>query len=223
MALYLVSTPIGNLDDITPRAQEALRQADLVAAEDTRRTRRLLRHFDIPTRLKSYHQRNEVRRTEEILADLKKGLTIALVTSSGTPCISDPGYRLVRAAIDADIPVIPIPGQTALIPALVISGLPVHEFHFFGFCSKKSGERRRRLARAAEYPGSLIFYESPHRIDRFLADALEVLGDRRACLCRELTKLHEEAVRGPLSELLERVRSVPPPGELVVVIEGRND
>jgi len=217
--LYLVATPIGNLSDISQRAIQTLGDADYVASEDTRKTGRLLAHFDIKRPQISFHEHNELRTAEKIIALLEQGRTVALVTSAGTPGISDPGFVLVRAALEAGIQVTIIPGPTAFVAALVLSGLPVHGFTFRGFAPRKPGQRKRFLAIDKDSPHTLIFYESPHRLKAFLADAIEVLGDRRAALAKELTKMFESVKRGRLSEILagldEKLR-----GEYVVVIAG---
>jgi len=220
--LYLVATPIGNLSDISQRAIQTLGDADYVASEDTRKTGRLLAHFDIKRPQISFHEHNKLRVTEKIVKLLEQGKDVALVTSAGTPGISDPGFVLVRAALEADIEVTMIPGPTAFVTALVLSGLPVHGFTFRGFAPRKSGRRQNFLAVDRNSPHTLIFYESPHRLRAFLADAIEVFGDRRAALAKELTKMFESVSRGRLSELLaglgEKIK-----GEYVVVIAGTQD
>jgi len=218
--LFLVGTPIGNLGDISQRAVETLRSADIVAAEDTRKTGLLLKRLGVSAKLKSYHQHNEERSAQQLLPRLLRGEDVALVTNSGTPCISDPGYRIVRKCIEHDIPVVSVPGPVAFISALVTSGLPVHEFHFYGFPPKKTKRRRDLLAGMAQLTGTLIFYESPNRVLPLLRDCLEVLGDRRACLSREITKKFEETLRGTVSQLVEKLSERPPKGEIVVLIEG---
>jgi 16S rRNA (cytidine1402-2'-O)-methyltransferase len=218
--LYLIATPIGNLGDITLRALETLRQVDFVASEDTRKTGRLLQHFEIQKRQIAFHEHNEVKAGAKIMALLADGKSVAVVTNAGTPGISDPGYTLVRQAIEANIPVTMIPGASAVVMALVLSGLPTHSFTFRGFPPRKSGKRRRFLAVDAESPHTLIFYESPHRLAAFLEDALAVYGDRPAALANELTKLYESVQRGTLSELLALFAEEEPRGEYVVVIEG---
>ena len=224
MALYVVSTPIGNLEDITIRAINTLRSVSLIAAEDTRITRRLLDRYEIATPMKSHFEHNELRRAPELIQRLKDGEDVALVTNAGTPGISDPGYPLIRMAIDEGIDVVPVPGATALIPALVASGLPVHSFHYAGFPPRKSGKRRALLESLRELDSTLIFYESPYRVRAFLTDALEVLGDRRAAACRELTKKFEEVIRGRLAELIEQLADEDIRGEFVIVVEGlQND
>jgi 16S rRNA (cytidine1402-2'-O)-methyltransferase len=218
--LYLVATPIGNLSDITQRALDTLRQVHTVASEDTRHTGRLLKHFDISRPQISFHEHNKQKATQRLLALLEQGHAVALVADAGTPCISDPGFTLVRAAVEAGIKVTMIPGPTAFVMALALSGLPVHAFTFRGFAPRTSAKRRRFLAVDAKSPHTLIFYESPYRIRSFLADALAVFGDRRAVLAKELTKLFESVNRGQLSDLLEGLEAKPK-GEYVVVIEGR--
>ena len=218
--LYLVATPIGNLGDITLRALETLREVDLIASEDTRKTGRLLKHFDIHKPQISFHEHNEARAGERILARLKEGQSVALVTNAGTPGIADPGFTLVRRAVQAGLPVTMIPGPAALIMALVLSGLPVHSFTFRGFPPRKPGKRRRFLETDRQSPHTLIFYESPYRLEAFLQDALEVFGDRPAALANDLTKRYERVWRGSLSSLLATVRETPPRGEYIVVIAG---
>lgn len=218
--LYLVATPIGNLGDITLRALETLREVDVVASEDTRKTGRLLQHFDIKKRQVSFHEHNEAKSGAKIMALLAEGKSVAVVSNAGTPGISDPGYTLVRQAIAENIPVTMIPGATAVTMALVLSGLPAHSFTFRGFPPRKSGKRQRFLAVDAQSPHTLIFYESPYRLQAFLEDALAVYGDRPAALANELTKLYESMERGTLSELLALFSEEEPRGEYVVVIEG---
>jgi 16S rRNA (cytidine1402-2'-O)-methyltransferase len=218
--LYLVATPIGNLGDITLRALETLRQVDVIASEDTRKTGRLLQHFEIQKRQIAFHEHNEDKAVPKIMTLLAEGRSVAVVTNAGTPGISDPGYTLVRQAIADNIPVTMIPGASAVVMALVLSGLPAHSFTFRGFPPRKSGKRRRFLAVDAESPHTLIFYESPYRLKAFLEDALAVFGDRPAALANELTKLYESVERGTLSELLALFAEEEPRGEYVVVIEG---
>jgi len=218
--LYLVATPIGNLGDITLRALETLRAVDVVASEDTRKTGLLLKHFEISKPQISFHEHNEDKAGGKIMALLAEGKSVAVVSDAGTPGISDPGYTLVRRAIEADLPVTMIPGASAVVMALVLSGLPAHSFTFRGFPPRKSGKRQRFLAVDAESPHTLIFYESPYRLEGLLSDALAVYGDRPAALANELTKLFEGVQRGMLSELLTAVRAQEPRGEYVVVIAG---
>jgi 16S rRNA (cytidine1402-2'-O)-methyltransferase len=218
--LYVVATPIGNLEDMTHRALRVLREVDLIACEDTRHTRKLLNHYGIKTKVTSYHDHNERERTAELLQALASGTNVAIVSDAGTPSISDPGFRLVSEAGAQGLPVVALPGPTALIAALVASGLPTDEFFFAGFLPARSGERRARLAKLRELPATLIFYEAPHRIAATLKDAHEILGERRAVVARELTKLHEEIARGRLSELVERFGSEERArGEIVLLID----
>ena len=221
--LYVVGTPIGNLEDMTHRAVRILREVETIAAEDTRHTRRLLAHYGIETSLTSYHEHNERTRTEGLVRRLAAGEDIALVADAGTPTISDPGYLLVRAALEREIPVVPIPGPTACIAALSVSGLPTQPFLFAGFLSPKPGRRRRRLEALKTVPATLVFYESPHRLVRFLEDAEATLGDRPAVVARELTKVHEEVRRGPLSELRTHFAATRLRGEFTIVIAGHSE
>jgi 16S rRNA (cytidine1402-2'-O)-methyltransferase len=221
--LYVVATPIGNLADITLRALRILGEVDVVAAEDTRTTRKLLTHHGISTPLVSYHEHNENVRTPELLERMRNGDSVAVVSEAGTPAISDPGFRLVREAIAADIAVEPIPGASAVLAAVVVSGLPSDAFVFEGFLPRRSGERRRRLDDLKEEPRTLVFFEAPHRLDRSLADMAEVLGDRDVALCRELTKLHEEVRRGSLADLAAAIQRSPVKGEIVIVVSGAPD
>jgi 16S rRNA (cytidine1402-2'-O)-methyltransferase len=218
--LYLVATPIGNLEDITARALRVLREVDLIACEDTRHTRTLLNHFSIPTKTLSYHEHNERERAAELAARLNAGASVALVSDAGTPGINDPGFRLVRACVEQDIRVVPIPGATAFVSALVASGLPTDEFYFAGFLPPRQHARRLRLADLRAVAATLVFYEAPHRIADTLADAREILGEREAAVARELTKLHEEIARGRLSELVARFSGEHAArGEMVLVID----
>ena len=221
--LYLVATPIGNLGDISLRALETLRQVDLVASEDTRKTGLLLKHFDIHKPQIAFFEHNEKRAGPKIIEALQAGKTVALVTNAGTPGISDPGFTLVRDAIDAGIAVTMIPGASALIMALVLSGLPAHSFTFRGFPPHKGGPRRRFLAVDQDAPHTLVFYESPYRLARFLEDALAVYGDRQAAVTNDLTKLFETVHRGSLSELRAIFQTTEPRGEYTVVIAGKGD
>ena len=218
--LYIVATPIGNLEDITQRALRVLGEVDLVACEDTRRTRVLLNHFGIKTKTISYHEHNERERTEEICKLLGSGKNVALVSDAGTPLINDPGFRVARAAIELNLPVVPIPGPTSFVSALVASGLPSDQFFFAGFLPSRANARRLKLEELSAIPATLIFYEAPHRIAATLADALEVLGNRLATVARELTKVHEEIARGSLRELVQRFGTGPARGEIVLVISG---
>jgi len=216
--LYIVATPIGNLEDITLRALHILREADLIACEDTRHTKKLLAHFNISKPAISYHEHNERERVAELIARLEEGATIALVSDAGTPLISDPGFQLAGQAIARGIPVIPLPGPSALVTALAASGLSVIEFTFARFLPPKKSARRARLAELAKYKSTLIFYEAPHRIKEMLADALDLLGDRPAVIARELTKLHEEFIRGRLSEIIGATADRSLKGEMVLII-----
>ena len=218
--LYLVATPIGNLGDISLRALEVLRAVDAVASEDTRKTGLLLKHFDIKKPQIAFHEHNEDRAGPRIMALLEAGQSVAVVSNAGTPGVADPGFTLVRRAIALDLPVTMIPGASALIMALVLSGLPSHSFTFRGFAPRKSGKRQSFLAVDRESPHTLIFYESPHRLAGFLADALAVYGDRPAAIANELTKLFESVRRGTLSELIAGLAETEARGEYVVVIQG---
>lgn len=218
--LYLVATPIGNLGDITLRALEVLRAVDYVASEDTRKTGLLLKHFDIKKPQIAFHEHNEEKAGPRIIALVQAGQSVAVVSNAGTPGVADPGYTLVRRAVEFDLPVTMIPGPAALIMALVLSGLPSHGFTFRGFPPRKSGKRRAFLEVDRESPHTLIFYETPHRLREFLVDALAILGDRPAALANELTKLFEAVRRGTLSELIAHLDESEPRGEYVVVIGG---
>ena len=217
--LYIVATPIGNLEDITRRALHVLGEVDFVACEDTRSTRVLLNHLGIKTRTISYHEHNERERSEQICKLLVAGKNVALVSDAGTPLINDPGFRLTTAAIEMDLPVVPIPGPTAFVSALVASGLPSDQFFFAGFLPARANARRAKLEELRAIPATLVFYEAPHRIAATLADALEVMGNRQATVARELTKVHEEIARGSLRELVQRFDN-PARGEMVLVISG---
>ncbi len=218
--LHLVATPIGNLGDISKRALDTLAAVDWVVSEDTRKTGFLLKHFGISKPQISFREDNEKRTLPRVMDLLEDGKSIALVTDAGTPGISDPGYILVRAALDADIPLVAIPGPTALIPALVLSGLPVHGFTFRGFPPHKHGPRIRFLKVDETSPHTLIFYESPYRLKAFLQDALEVYGNRRAAVANDLTKYYESVYRGTLQELVSLFENQELKGEYVVVISG---
>ena len=219
--LTLVSTPIGNLGDITLRALDTLRAADLVVSEDTRKTGILLKHFDISKPQLSFFEGNEGKHLPKVIAALIEGKRVALVSSAGTPGVSDPGFTLVRAALDAGIEVSAVPGPAALVMALVLSGLPVHSFTFRGFPPRKPGPRRRFLEVDKESPHTLIFYESPHRLKAFLKDALQVYGDRPAALANDLTKKFESVLRGRLVELIDQLGEEKLLGEYTVVIKGQ--
>jgi 16S rRNA (cytidine1402-2'-O)-methyltransferase len=218
--LYLVSTPIGNLEDITHRAVRLLSEVNIIACEDTRHTQKLLNHYGINAKTISYHEHNERERAVELLELLKSGSDIAIVSDAGTPLINDPGFRLARLAIEAGMRVVPLPGPSALITALIASGLPTDEFFFGGFLPARSGARRTRLSELRSIPATLIFYEAPHRIAATLKDAHEILGEREAVVARELTKMHEELARGRLSELADRFSSAESArGEMVLIID----
>lgn len=217
--LYLVATPIGNLADITHRALDVLTNVAVIACEDTRHTRKLLQHYGISTKTVSYHEHNEQERARQLIETLREGKDVAVVSDAGTPSISDPGYRLVRAAIDNDLAVVPVPGPSALISALIAAGLPTDEFFFGGFLPARSNARRTRLTDLRSVPGTLVFYEAPHRLADTLKDAYEILGEREAVVARELTKLHEEFKRGRLSGLAEHYSNEEPRGEIVLLID----
>ena len=218
--LYLVSTPIGNLEDITHRAIRLLGEVELIACEDTRHTQKLLKHYGINTRTISYHEHNEQERATQLLKLIDSGSDVAVVSDAGTPGISDPGFRLARLAIESGVRVVPVPGASALIAALVASGMPTDEFFFGGFLPSRSGARRMRLSELRSFPATLIFYEGPHRIAATLKDAYEILGEREAVVARELTKMHEEVARGRLSDLAEVFSSAEKArGEMVLIID----
>lgn len=219
-ALFVVGTPIGNLGDASPRARETLGSVDLVAAEDTRRTGRLLQGFGVKAKLVSLFDGNERERTPELLDRLRDGASIALVSDGGMPLVSDPGYRLVAACIAEGIEVQVVPGPSALVAALVVSGLPMERFAFEGFAPKKAGDRMKRLESLRNDPRTLVFYESPLRVATLLRDVLATLGDRRVAVCRELTKLHEAVLRGRVSEVLAAIGGASLKGEVVVVVDG---
>src|SRR5215813_5763180 len=216
--LYLVATPIGNLEDITLRALRILREADQIACEDTRHTQKLLDHYDIQKPLVSYHEHNELTRAPELIVALEQGAKIALVSDAGMPLVSDPGHRLVSLCVRHRIPVVPVPGPSALLAALGASGLSTEEFLFAGFLPARAGERRRALERLRIEERTIILYEAPHRIAETVAEARAVLGDRQACIAREVTKLHEEFRRGRLSELEVTLEERPARGEITLLI-----
>jgi len=206
--LYLVATPIGNLEDITLRALRVLKQADLIACEDTRQTQKLLNHYGITTRTTSYHEHNEMTRAAELVVDLEQGARIALVTDAGMPGISDPGFRLISLAIRHHVPVVPIPGASAFLSALVASGLPTDSFRFSGFLPAKVGQRRQVLESMRQSPRTQVFYEAPHRVKEALEDVVELLGSQRhVVIAREVTKIHEEFLRGSAGEVLETLKA----------------
>ncbi len=221
--LYLVATPIGNLGDISQRALETLRQADVIASEDTRYTGLLLKRFEINRPQLAFHEHNERQAAEKVIAMLRAGRTVALVSDAGTPGISDPGFVLVRRCIEEGLPFTMVPGPAAFVVALVLSGLPTHSFTFRGFPPRKPAARRRFLAVDAHAPHTLIFYESPHRVAALIEDAIVVYGDRRAALANDLTKMFERVDRGRLSELSSLVKDRALKGEYVLVIEGATD
>ncbi|MEM7185315.1 MAG: 16S rRNA (cytidine(1402)-2'-O)-methyltransferase [Bacteroidota bacterium] len=219
--LYLVPTPIGNLKDITLRAIEVLGEVDLILAEDTRTSGKLLKHFDINTPMQSHHMHNEHKTTQSVVDSIASGRNVALISDAGTPAISDPGFLLTRACVAEGIEVECLPGATAFVPALVNSGLPNDKFVFEGFLPVKKG-RQTRLQLLAEETRTIVFYESPHKLTKTLTQLIEYFGsDRRASVSRELTKLHEETIRGTLAEVLHHFENKPPKGELVVVLEGK--
>lgn len=219
--LYIVSTPIGNLEDITFRAVKTLKEVDVIAVEDTRHSLKLLNYYGISKPLISYWSEKEKVRSEEILEKLMSGLSVALITDSGTPGISDPGAVIIKKAIDKGIKVIPIPGPSALIAALSISGLPTEEFIFVGFLPNKKTQRQKKLKELALQQRTLVFYEAPHRILETLSDLEQIFGDRKLVLTREMTKLHEEVLRGSISEIINTLRNKNIAGEYVLVVEGK--
>jgi len=219
--LYLIPTPIGNMADLTRRSIEILEQVDLVACEDTRHSGRLLKALGLNKQLLSYHDLNERTRAGQLVEILAAGQSVAIISDAGSPGISDPAYRVVRTAIDHGVPIVPLPGATSIIPALTASGLPTDRFFFEGFLPNKSGARRTRLGKLVDFDHTLVFFESPHRIEKSLGDMLTVLGNRSASLARELTKLHEEFRRGSLSELIASLSEKNTRGEIVVVVAGK--
>jgi 16S rRNA (cytidine1402-2'-O)-methyltransferase len=218
--LYIVATPIGNLEDITLRAVRVLKEVDLIAAEDTRHTRHLLDRYEIGTQLTSYHDHNKEEKAPILVARILEGKNVALVSDAGTPGISDPGYFLINLAIDQEIPVVPIPGATAAIAALSVSGMPTDNFVFEGFLPPKHTARLKRLQDLINEERTIIFYEAPHKIIKTVEDMLEIFGDRRAVITRELTKIHEETIRGTLSGILKRLTSGTIKGEFTIILHG---
>jgi 16S rRNA (cytidine1402-2'-O)-methyltransferase len=218
--LYIVSTPIGNLADITLRALQVLKNVDLIACEDTRHTSILLNHYQIKNKLISYHEYNKKERTEELIKLIKAAQSIALVTDAGTPGISDPGYYLIRETVKQNLPVIPIPGPSALLSALVISGLPSDRFVFEGFLPKRDGRKRRKLEDLKQETHTMIFYDSPYRVLASLQDIYEIFGDRPMVLVRELTKKFETVMRGKISEIIRDITGKKLKGEIVIVVQG---
>ncbi|UCD64116.1 MAG: 16S rRNA (cytidine(1402)-2'-O)-methyltransferase [Candidatus Zixiibacteriota bacterium] len=218
--IYLVPTPIGNMGDMTARAVEVLAAADIVACEDTRHSGRFLKKLGLKKKLVSYHDFNEASRARKLIGQISQGLTVAVITDGGSPGISDPAYRVVRAAIDNDIQVVPLPGPTAIIPALTASGLATDRFFFEGFLPHKTAARKKRLEKLTDLEHTLVFFESPHRVGKTLEDILAVLGNRPMCLAREVSKKFEEFVRGSTGEVCEQVKAKPPKGEIVIVVAG---
>ena len=219
--LYIVSTPIGNLSDISSRAIKVLKDADIIACEDSRHTKKLLSHYSVDTRLTSYHEHNEITKSQKLVEELKDGKNIALVSDAGTPSISDPGYRIVKLAIKNSIPVVPIPGPSSVISALTVSGLPPDKFTFLGFLPKTKNQIEKLCDQYINEPHTLIFFESPRRIKKSLKFILDILGNREASVCRELTKMHEEIVYGTLNELSEIFNDREDiKGEVTLVIKG---
>ena len=219
--LYLVATPIGNLQDISMRALETLKSVDIVACEDTRHTGKLLSHFGIKQKLVSYHEHNELERAAELAQMLAGGKSVAVVSDAGTPGISDPSFRIVERARQVGAKVVPIPGPVAFVNAVIVSGLPTDSIFFGGFLPSKKTERRKRLEEIRAIPATVVFYETPHRIEKSLADCLEILGNRRAAVARELTKLHEEIIHGTFLELAVHFKTNDAKGEMVLVIDRR--
>jgi 16S rRNA (cytidine1402-2'-O)-methyltransferase len=216
--LYVVGTPIGNLEDITLRAIRILKEVDLIACEDTRRTQKLLNAYKIQTRTISYHEHNEMTRAPELVIQMEQGSSIALVTDAGMPVVSDPGFRLVHLAVRHSIPVIPVPGASAFVAALAASGLPVDKFRFLGFLPSKKGERKKALEEFKDATRTLVFYEAPHRLLEMLKDVREILGEREIVIAREVTKVHEQFLRGTIGSTLEHLKRRPVKGEITVLI-----
>ncbi|MGE9831659.1 16S rRNA (cytidine(1402)-2'-O)-methyltransferase [Ligilactobacillus salivarius] len=221
--LYLVPTPIGNLGDMTPRAIEVLGEVDLIAAEDTRNTQKLLNHFNISTKQISFHEHNTKERIPKLVEKLKTGINIAQVSDAGMPSISDPGHELVEACIKEDIPVVPLPGANAGITALIASGLIPQPFYFYGFLPRKNSEQKQELMNLKGHTSTIIFYEAPHRLKKTLKNMLEVLGNRKVVLCRELTKKFEEFIRGNLEEVMEWANTSEIRGEFVIILDGNHN
>lgn len=219
--LYLVSTPIGNLEDITLRAIKILRNVDLIAAEDTRRARQLLARYRVKAPLTSFFEHNESAKKEALVKRLVEGQDIALISDAGTPGVSDPGFRLVKLAIEAGIEVIPVPGPSAHVAALVVSGLPTDSFHFFGFLPPKGAKRKKRLEEINALRGTTVLYEAPHRLLRTLQDIRDCCGNRQVVVARELTKMYEEVIRGEITEILEGLEGRKIRGEITLVVAGR--
>ena len=218
--LFVVATPIGNLEDITRRAIRILSEVDVIAAEDTRQTKKLLDHYQISTPMTSYHKFNIRSKTSHIIDLISQGKKVALVSDSGMPGISDPGYELIREAHENNIKVIPIPGPSAVVTALAVSGLPTEKFVFLGFLQKKAGKRRKALKELLNFDGTIVLYESPFRVIKCLQDVLSTLGDREVVVARELTKIYEELIRGKVSEVIKRFGEKVIKGEVVILIKG---
>jgi 16S rRNA (cytidine1402-2'-O)-methyltransferase len=216
--LYVVATPIGNLEDISLRALRILKEADVIACEDTRQTMKLLSHFDLRKKLVSYHEHNEITRAAELVIDLEQGAKVALVSDAGTPAISDPGHRLVSLCLRHGIEVVPVPGASAFVAALAASGMAIEEFTFIGFLPARQSERRKKLRTLMNDPRTIVLYEAPHRLLETLEDSLEILGNRPAVIAREVTKMYEEFLRGHLQDLLAGVRAKEPRGEITLLI-----
>src|ERR1700693_4967746 len=216
--LYVVATPIGSLEDISLRALRILKEADVIACEDTRQTMKLLSHFDIRKKLVSYHEHNEITRAAELVIDLEQGAKIALVSDAGTPAISDPGHRLVSLCLRHGIEVVPVPGASAFVAALAASGMAIEEFTFIGFLPARQSERRKAIRALMNEPRTIVLYEAPHRLLETLEDSLEILGNRPAVVAREVTKMYEEFLRGHLEDLLAGVRAKEPRGEITLLI-----
>ena len=221
--LYLVPTPIGNLEDMSFRAVRILKEADLIAAEDTRNTMKLCHYFEIETQVISYHEHNKRISGEKLLSRLREGATIALVSDAGMPTISDPGYELVREAVAEKLKVVPLPGANAALTALIASGLPTQPFYFYGFLNRQKREKRKELEKLSKQTGSILFYESPHRLKDTLELIYEIFGNREIVLCRELTKKFEEFIRGTLEEVLEWSRNDEIRGEFCIVVQGADE
>jgi 16S rRNA (cytidine1402-2'-O)-methyltransferase len=220
--LYIISTPIGNLEDITLRALRTLKEVDVIAAEDTRHSRKLLNHYGITKPMISYWSEKEKVRSEDIIEKLRSGLSVAIISDAGTPGISDPGTVLIKRAIDEGIDVIPIPGPSAAIAALSVSGLSTEEFTFIGFLPPKAAQRQKRLNELMLEPGTLIFYEAPHRVLDTLSDMEKIFGERKTVLAKEITKMHEEILRGTISEILDMLETRTIAGEYVIIVEGKS-
>ena len=221
--LYLCATPIGNLEDITLRVLKILKEVDMIAAEDTRRTLNLLNYYKIKSPIISYHEHNKGKRGKEIIRKLQEGQRVALVADAGTPGISDPGFELIKECIESGIRVISLPGPCAAVTAVTVSGFPINRFVFYSFLSKKKKDRRKEMEEIAGQDKTVVIYEAPHRLLRTLKELLEFIGDREAAVCRELSKLYEEVKRGTFSELICYFESTPPKGEITLVIEGKEE